>query len=118
MESSPELVSEMRHRCGTQEIEVGDTRHPLTHVLLVSTLAPRGFERQPAGRGMSKHAQSITSIHRAHSDSGMLRVKDGEEALGVSDNTAPSRGPEAYLLAMTPSPGSTCVLNEQSFPPS
>lgn len=43
-ESSPELAHEMHCRCNTEEKEVGDTRHRLTHVLLVSTLAPRGFE--------------------------------------------------------------------------
>lgn len=44
IDSSAELVFEMQSRCGKEEIEVGDTRHLLTHVLLVSTLAPRGFE--------------------------------------------------------------------------
>lgn len=95
---------------------MGDTRHPLTHVLLVSTLAPRGFEKQPAGRGMSKHAQSITRIHRAHADGGMLQVKHSEEALGGSDNTAPLQGPEGYLLAAIPSPAPHVFLISRAFP--
>ncbi|TNN30534.1 Anosmin-1 [Liparis tanakae] len=47
----------------------------------------------------------------------MLRVGAGEDAPGVSDNTAPSRGPGARLLAAMPSPGATRALHKQSFPP-
>lgn len=52
---------------------------------------------------MSKHAQSITRTHQAHADGGMPQVKHSEEALGGSDNTAPSQGPEGYRSAMVPS---------------
>lgn len=65
---------------------------------------------------MSKHAQSITRIHQAHADGGMLQVKHSEEALGGSDNTAPSQGPEGYLLATIPSPTPHVFLISRAFP--
>lgn len=47
----------------------------------------------------------------------MLQVKHSEEALGGSDNMAPSPGPEGYLLDHGAFPSSTCVLNKQGFFP-
>lgn len=96
--------------------QVGDTRHLLTHVLLVSTLAPRGLWKQPAGRGMSKHAQSITRAHQAHAGAGMLQAKHCEEALGGSDNTAPSQGPEGYLFTAIPSSAPHVFLISRAVP--
>ncbi len=75
-----------------------------------------GLWKQPAGRGMSKHAQSITRTHQAHADGGMLQVKHSEEALGGSDNMAPSLGPEGYLLATIPSPAPHVFLISSAFP--
>lgn len=40
---------------------------------------------------MSKHAQSITRTHQAQAGGGMLQAKHSEEALGGSDNRAPSQ---------------------------
>lgn len=65
---------------------------------------------------MSKHAQSITRTHQAHADGGMLQVKHSEEALGGSDNMAPSQGPEGYLLTMMSSPAPHVFLISRAFP--
>lgn len=75
-----------------------------------------GALKQPAGRGMSKQPQSITRTHQAPADGGMLQVKHSEEALGGSDNMAPSRGPEGYLLATIPSTAPHVFSISRAFP--
>lgn len=46
----------------------------------------------------------------------MLQVKHSEEALGGSDNTAPSQGPEGYLLATIPSSAPHVFSISRAFP--
>lgn len=65
---------------------------------------------------MSKHAQSITRTHQAHAGAGMLQAKHCEEALGGSDNMAPSQGPKGYLNAMIPSSAPHVFLINRALP--
>lgn len=74
-----------------------------------------GLWKQPAGRGMSKHALSIRRTHQVHADGGMLEVKHNEEALGGSDNTALSQDPEGYLTTI-PSSAPHVLSISRAFP--
>lgn len=88
----------------------------LTHVLLVSTLAPQGLWKQPAGRGMSKHTQSIRGTHQVHADDGMLEVQHSEEAPGGFDNSTLSQDPRRLSPHRNLILSSRCAPNKLVFP--
>lgn len=92
----------------------GRHRTRLTHVVLASTLAPRGFESSL----LTEECQNTRSREEE-----LIRFtlmvecwKHGEEALGGFDNTALSKDPQGYLCTAIPSAALHVFLITWAFP--
>lgn len=96
---------------------MGDTGHLLTHVLLVSTLAPRGFESGPlVEECKNRHSQKqeLIKLTLALECCKPNTARKPREALITQ---APAQDPEGYLLTVHPSSAPHVFLIRRVLPP-